>query len=277
MSTAEAIQLRGGAVTLDPRLDRIPFLDPASRNYQIRELLDEPRAVESRTLRGKRWMPGPTLSQRREGQCVSEACHDAAHGSPHRHKPYVLSFEQRRDAYHQMQHDDPWAGCYLGPACPIQPTSQGYGGTAVLAGAKFGQRQGWWREYRWIGAGSGRLEDDLIGTLRDVGGIVFGIPWLNGMYSTSPSGLVEVSGEQVGGHAIHGWEWAPKQRMPQHWQGTKPGVWWHNSWGPQEGESPENRGGYGVKRRGVTGCGFILLDDLLRLLELGGEGMVPLS
>ncbi|MEH2653036.1 hypothetical protein OH432_29640, partial [Escherichia coli] len=110
-------------------------------------------------------------------------------------------------------------------------------------------------------------EDDLIETLATIGGVVFGIPWLEGMYETSPSGVVEVAGGVVGGHAIHGWEWAPRQRMPAHWTGTKPGVWWHNSWGP----------GYGVSRRGVTGSAFIVLDDLLKLLEDQGEGMVPLS
>jgi hypothetical protein len=163
-------------------------------------------------------------------------------------------------------------------ACPIQPDPVNkYGGTAVLTAGMLGIKKGWWREIRWIGAGSGRLEDDIIDTLRTVGGIVFGIPWLSGMYETSPSGLVQVDGSVVGGHAIHGWEWAPRQRMAAHWTGTKPGVWWHNSWGPQ---APATTGGYGVTRRGKPGCGFVPLDDLLRLLTwdgYGGEGMVPLS
>ncbi len=104
--------------------------------------------------------------------------------------------------------------------------------------------------------------------LAGVGGIVFGIPWFTGMYATSPSGLVQAEGELAGYHAIHGWEWAPRQRMPKHWSGTRPGVWVHNSWGD----------GYGVRRRGVTGSAFVLLDDLLgRLMPMNGEGMVPLG
>lgn len=259
------VTLRDGTVVEDPRLDRIPFHDPASRRFQIRELLEDRRT----TTAPKWWIPGPTLDQQREGQCVSEACHDARNGTPDRQKPAITLFEDRRGAYHEMQHDDPWRGCFLGGACPIEPdAANAYGGTAVLAGAKHGQRKGWWREYRWIGAGSQMLEDDVIETLGSVGGIVFGIPWLEGMYSTSASGLVQVEGREVGGHAIHGWEWSPRQRMPKHWSGTKPGVWWHNSWGPS----------YGVKRRGVTGSAFILLDDLLGLLERpGSEGMVPLA
>jgi hypothetical protein len=269
-------KLRGGHFTLDPRLDRIPWFDPASRGYQMRALLTR-EVVDRRSAAGKFWTPGPTLSQRNEGQCVSEAVHDAAHGTPNRVKPPVLSFDDRRAAYHQMQHDDPWVGCYLGLSCPIQPSAEAYGGTAVLAGAKYGKAKGWWREYRWIGAGSGRLEDDLIDTLRGVGGIVFGTVWREGMYETSPDGLLQVDGPEVGGHAYHGWEWAPRQRMPRHWKGTKPGVWIHNSWGPQEGETAQNRGGFGVTRRGVTGCAFVPLDQMLGLLEAGGEGMVPLA
>lgn len=269
MTRPEVLQptlLRGNRSTLDPRLDRIPWFDPASRRFQIRELLDE-QPPSKRSLAGKYWIPGPTLDQGSEGQCVSEACHDARNGSPIRTKPTVTLYEDRRAFYHECQHVDPWPGCGWGMSCPIEPSREQYGGTAVLAGAKLGRDRGWWSEYRWIGAGSGRLEDDVIDTLRTVGGIVFGIDWHIGMYETSPSGLVEVSGQIVGGHAIHGWEWAPRQRMPKHWTGTKPGVWWHNSWG----------GSYGVSRRGRDGCGFILLDDLLGLLERGGEGMVPLS
>lgn len=261
----EALLLRDGGVAFDPRLGRLPQFDPASRGFQIRTLLDS--MPSQRGFAGRYFLPGPTLDQLREGQCVSEAIHDARNGSPNRTRPTVLGFEERRRVYHLLQHRDPWQGCSLGAACPLEPDQpNAYGGTSVLTGAQYGREQGWWREYRWIGAGSGRLEDDLIDTLRKVGGIVFGIPWLQGMYETLPGGLVEVTGPEVGGHAIHGWEWAPRQRMPLHWTGTRPGVWWHNSWGPS----------YGVTRRRVSGCGFIQLDDLLMLLERGGEGMVPL-
>jgi hypothetical protein len=268
------IPLRGGAFTLDPRLDRLPHFDDRSRDWQIREVLARTVVPDRRSLAGRFWTPGPTLDQGEEGQCVSEAIHDARNGSPNRTRPTVELFEERRRVYHELQHLDPWAGCYLGARCPIAPDpANAYGGTSVLTGAQYGRRQGWWREFRWIGAGSDRLEDDLIDTLRTVGGIVFGIPWLEGMYETSPDGLVLAEGPEVGGHAIHGWEWAPRQRMPRHWKGTRPGVWWHNSWGPS----------YGVTRRGRTGCGFIPLDDvdgrlgILSLLERGGEGMVPLA
>lgn len=273
-------ELRDGSTVEDPRLGRLDYRPESNRGWTIREVLDTPVA-DLRSLRGRYFITGPTLNQRNEGQCVSEAVHDARNGSPVRTKPVVTDFEERRRVYHELQHRDPWAGCYLGGSCPITPdAANAYGGTSVHAGAMWGRDHGWWREVRWIGAGSGRLEDDLIQTLRLVGGVVFGIPWLQGMYETSPSGLVLAEGDEVGGHAIHGWEWAPRQRMPRHWSGTRPGVWWHNSWGPKVAGG---RGGYGVTRRGITGCGFIELEDhdgrlgILSLLERGGEGAVPLS
>lgn len=248
-----------------PVLDRLSRYDVRSRDFTVRELLERRGTSARRDYRW--WLPGPTLDQGEEGQCVAEACTDAANGSPGRLSPAVTAYEERRDFYHRAQHDDPWMGCALARDCPIEPSPGQYEGTSVLSGARRGAELGWWREYRWIGAGSGRLEDDVVDTLTRVGGIVFGIPWLEGMYETSVSGLVQVQGARVGGHAIHGWEWAPRQRMPKHWSGTRPGVWWHNSWGP----------GYGVSRRGVSGCGFVLLEDLLRLLSLDGEGMVPIA
>ncbi len=278
--------MRDGSVALDPRLGRLEQFDDRSRDYQIRAVLNE-RGVKSqpvgalnsasstRSARGRLWVPGPTLNQRREGQCVAEGCTDARNGSPDRQKPPITDFAARNEFYHACQHRDPWPGCARGGSCTISPDPRNaYGGTSVLAGGMEGRDRGYWREVRWLGAGSGRLEDDLIDTLRNVGGVLFGIPWLAGMYETTPDGLVEVAGAEVGGHCLHGWEWAPRQRMRRHWSGTRPGVWWHNSWGPQ---LPETSGGYGVRRRGIAGCGFILLDDLLGLLDnRRGEGMVPL-
>lgn len=260
------IQLRDGSTTVDPRTDRIQWFDPKSRDHQIREEL-RASGLPIRE-RGRYHLPGPTLDQLKEGQCVSEATHDAANGSPNRLKPPVVSFELRRNAYHQMQHDDPWRGCYLGARCPVAPdAANAYGGTAVLAGMRYGKEKGYWSSYKWVGAGSGRLEDDIIDTLTTVGGIVFGIPWLEGMYETQPDGLVRVEGNEVGGHAIHGWEYIPRLRLPKSFEGTKRAVALHNSWGPS----------YGVRRRRVTGVGFVLVDDLLGLMERGGEGAVPLA
>ncbi len=258
MADGTARRLRDGSSTDDPRLGRLQQFDPASRNYTIRELIDDP--ATRRDDRARWWKPGPTLDQQREGQCVSEGCHDRRNGSPLRRRPVIDAFDARFEFYEACQHRDPWPGCSRGHDGPA------YGGTSVLAGMQEGKDRGWWGPYRWVGAGSGRLEDDVIDTLRAVGGIVLGIPWLDGMYDTNPDGLVDVTGRVVGGHCIHAFAWVPRLRLPRSFTGTKPAVAWHNSWGDS----------YGARRYGRTGVGFVLLDDLLRLLEDGGEGAVPL-
>ena len=258
--------LRDGSTVEDPRLGRLPQFDEASREHQVREILraslDGAPPPGVRSLAGKFWRPGPTLDQQREGQCVSEAVHDRHNGSPLNVRPLITDFRHRQDFYEACQHRDPWPGCYKGHG------GDSYGGTSVLAGMQEGKDRGYWGSYRWIGAGSGTLEADIIDTLRGVGGIVLGIPWLQGMYETNPEGLVEVDGAEVGGHSIHAFAWVPKLRLPRSFAGTKPAVAWHNSWGDD----------YGVKKYWRTGVGFILLDDLLGLIDnRRGEGAVPLA
>lgn len=252
--------MRDGSTVEDPRFGRLKYYDDASERWQIREVLEE--GPDHRDDRGKYWKPGPTLNQHREGQCVSEACHDRRNGSPLKKKPLIVDYSVRNEFYEACQHRDPWPGCFRGHG------GSAYGGTSTLAGMQEGKDRGYWGSYRWVGAGSGRLEDDIIDTLRSVGGILFGIPWLESMYETNPEGLVEVNGREVGGHLIHGFAWVPRLRLPRSFKGTKPAVAWHNSWGDE----------YGVKRYWRTGVGFILLDDLLTLVgDRRGEGAVPLA
>lgn len=267
----EPTQMRGGLVALDSRLGRLPHYDDRSRSHTIRELLPakttRAATIEPRALPGKYWTPGPTLDQDREGQCVSEGCSDRHNGSPLRRRPVVTDFQERRAFYHAAQHRDPFDGCTFGLSCPISPSGAAANGTTSLAGMQEGVSRGWWGSYRWVGAGSGTLEADIIDTLRGVGGILFGIPWHQSMYSTQPDGLVTVSGPEVGGHFIHAFEWIPRLRLPRSFVGTKPAVAWHNSWGSD----------YGVRRRWRSGVGYILLDDLLGLVDgYRGEGAVPL-
>lgn len=254
------VELRDGSVVEDPRLGRIPQFDEASLDYPIRALLSA--APSQRSAAAKYWNPGPVLDQQREGQCVSEGSHGRRNGAPLKRRPLITEFAKRFEFYEACQHRDPWPGCVKGHGGPA------YGGTSVLAGMQEGHDRGWWSSYRWIGAGSGRLEDDIIDTLRKVGGIVFGIPWLEGMYDTNPDGLVNVTGDEVGGHCIHGFAWVPNLRLPKSFKGTKPAVAVQNSWGP----------GYGIKKYGQYGVGYILLDDLLSLVaNRRGEGAVPIA
>lgn len=62
--TGEAYPLKGGIITRDRRLDRVPQFDPRSRQYNVRLVtpLREPRSYS--------WFPGDPLDQGGEGECV---------------------------------------------------------------------------------------------------------------------------------------------------------------------------------------------------------------
>ena len=252
------ILLKGGQWTSDPRLDRVKQFDVKSRGYRIREYLDENVPVRSPRSRG--WSPGPGLDQGWEGACVGFGGTHRRQGLPVRVPG--LTTADARGLYHLAQQLDEWEGGSYPGASPV------YEGTSILAGMKAGQKLGWWGEYRWIGAGSQTPIEDVVDTLGYVGGIIFGLDWLEGMMSPRPSGLLEVQGSVVGGHAVYACAVWLRGRLKG--EGTKPMelVVFQQSWGPEHGAP-----GYGQP----GGFVFIKLVDLEMLLGRQGEGAVPLE
>ena len=253
-----------------PELGWKPLKDPASRDYQVAEILEQPRGA-ARPYgpdRNRSWRPGPTLDQLREGQCVAEGIVGTHNGRPLCLEPSILDFEVRRTLYHRLQHGDPWPGCAWGQRCTIAPSANTYSGTSTLTGLKEGRARGWWREFRWCGAGSGTLEADIVGTLATIGPLIAGTVWRSSMYETRPSGLIDIDGDDVGGHCYRWTEWIPRLRLPSEWKGTRPVIAVHNSWGD----------GFGITRRLRTGIGYLLLEDAMTLMEAadGGEAAVVL-
>lgn len=177
-------QLRDGTTTSDPRLDRLEWFDPRSRQYAVRDLL--PRSMPSR---GRSWPCVPRLDQGREGACVGFAwAHDLAA------QPVVVKGADdalARDVYRAAQFIDPWPG-------------EAYEGTSVLAGAQVLQQRGLLGEYRWAFG-----IEDVLATLATLGPVVLGVPWLSSMFR--PEGpasrrgdvrVVDVHGSVAGGHAV---------------------------------------------------------------------------
>ena len=79
------------------------------------------------------------------------------------------------------------------------------------------------------------------------------------MYSTKPGGVVKVSGNVVGGHAILITGYVPKMRIGNT---TQEVFRWRNSWG---------------RDYGVNGSGWIKYKDLEKLLSENGEACVPMQ
>lgn len=261
--------LRDGSTTTDRRLDRIPYLPDSNRAFTVQRLLEETsglrEAVKVRRSRG--YSPGPGLDQGNEGQCVLYACTHRRNSTPRQLRPSHTDRATISGWYHDVQHLDYWDGCSKGARCTVQPSRTAYEGTSVHAAMDYGRKNGWWKSYWWVGAGSGDVMGDIVHANATVGGIIYGINWMNSMFQPRPSGLLEVdlTSGLAGGHAIYSPSVRLKMRLKGEWVGTREVVVIQQSWGED----------YGVKDLGrAGGMVYMLLDDLGALMERRGEGAV---
>lgn len=253
-------------MTTDRRLDRLVDFDPASRRYQIRTLLE----TETAPRLSKDWEPGAWLDQGQEGACVSFGIHHCRACTPLAQRP--VTNEMAFEAYHAIQHRDPWPGCALA-SCTVEANPSCYEGTSVRSGMMYGVEMGWWPEVRWVGAGSGRLADDIVDTWTRVGGIVFGTQWLESMFAPDANGVLRIL-EDSGVSGGHCW-FAPGFRyaaLPGFGPEKREYAVGQNSWGEKWGASYCGHGGffYLPLEDGPWGRGLIWL------LEQQGEGAVPI-
>ena len=218
------------------KLDRQIKFDEKSRNFPIRELLSDGR------LSNKHWKCEAHLDQGSEGACVGFAWTHELNAVPF--KVRVMT-NTAKTIYYAAQQWDVWEGT-------------NYDGTSVLAGAKVVHSLGHMPEYRWAFG-----IDDVLKTLSQVGPIVLGVNWYEGMFNTNEDGLISPTGNLAGGHAIlangvqfrekHGFWW---KDLPE------PIIKLHNSWGTSWG---------------VDGDAFITASDLATLLNQQGEACVPVK
>lgn len=191
------------------------------------------------------WRTPPVpLDQGREGACVGFAWAQEALTTPVRVDLALIAANVPRNGeafashvYREAQRIDEWEG-------------EDYEGTSVLAGAKIMKQMGLLREYRWA-----NNVMDVALSLSNVGPVVLGIPWYSGMY-TPHNGLLEVTGEVVGGHAIL----AMAYRKPGVIFPSEAAFGLFNSWGPAWG---------------LNGRAWIRQSSLARLLADQGEACVP--
>lgn len=214
-------RLRGGAETLDPRLDRLIQFDEESRNYPIRELLG-PR--EQSELRSKTWGSTARLDQGEEGACVGFAWSHDLEAEPDVVPNVDTALAHR--IYKRAQTIDEWPG-------------EEYSGTSVLAGAKAVQELGHLSEYRWAFG-----VEDVLATIAWHGPVVLGVKWYYQMYYPDGQGYIALQGQVVGGHAILAVGYDHENRE----------VWLQNSWGADWGQN-------GLCRLTVEHLDALLQDD----------------
>lgn len=220
-------------------LDWKSYHDPRSKLYAIRPML-----ASNLENKPQFWKEGIVLDQGQEGACVGFGWTAELLAEPFAPKiqpPITKATEMAQKYYKMAQKVDPWEG-------------EEYEGTSVLAGAKVMQKEGFIEGYRWC-FGIKDLRDAIISE----GPVVIGIPWYQGMYSTRQSGLVDVSGDQVGGHCITVTGYHPEMEI----EGQKREVFrWRNSWG---------------NSYGIDGSGYIEFDVLNDLLKNNAEACIPVN
>lgn len=208
--------------------DWAPHHDPRSRGYGVT------RSITPLPPRRTLWRGGPVLDQGEEGSCVGHGCVAEASASPVRvpgatHAAAVAWYEA-------AQRLDEWEG-------------EAYSGTSVLAGVKVGRTAGLYAGYEWAFG-----IDDVRQAVMQLGPVVIGVQWQQGMYDTDSAGLVDLTGPTVGGHCLLLTGYDPAH--PQHGEVFR----WRNSWGL----------GYGIR-----GNAWVRAADLAALLSNGGEAAIP--
>lgn len=170
------IQLNGGFVAEDPRLDRLPSFDPRSMDYPIRATTEEKKE------RSYTWSCYEYLDQGQEGACVGFSIGHEIAARPVAVKGMTATTAS--SIYLAARYVDEWPG-------------ENYSGTSVLAGFKAAKALGYFSEYRWAFG-----LKDLVLAVGYKGPAVLGINWYEGMFNTDSEGYLHVTGDIAGGHAI---------------------------------------------------------------------------
>ncbi len=208
MTADGPIALKGGHVTGDRRLDRIPQYDPRNDQYPAARLL----AATLATPRSYSWPVPIHLDQGVEGACVGFAVSHELAGVPDS-RPGQTN-KTARELYWQAQRADPWPGGSYPGASPV------YEGTSVLAGVEIARKQGLYRSYHWA-----RTADEVAVAVSRRGPVVIGVQWYDGMMWPDRNGFLNRTGSVVGGHAtlLHGYNVTGRY------------FWVWNSWGTDWG------------------------------------------
>jgi hypothetical protein len=177
-------RLKDGSQTGDIRLDRIVYFDKRSRAYPIRTM------VAVKKLRSYTWRCNTYLDQASEGACVGFGIAHELAARPAEVAGVTDKFA-KEEIYWEAQKVDEWEGGSYPGARPK------YEGTSVLAGVKVAREKGFFDSFYW-----GFSLNDLALGVGYRGPAVLGLPWMEGMFDTNPSGYIYATGEVIGGHCI---------------------------------------------------------------------------
>lgn len=225
-------QYKNNYSTQDVRLDRIAQFDERSRDYRIRDL------VQDQPLVSKTWSLSKYLNQGQEGACVGFGYSHELAAQPDVVKG--VTNQTAKGLYWQAQKLDDWpGGSYPGN------TDEYYEGTSVLAGAKAATANGYYAGYTWAFS-----EEDVALAIANIGPVVIGINWYDGMFNPDENGFLNPTGNLAGGHCT----------LLKGVNAEEDYYVLHNSWG---------------KSWGDKGTAKLSRDSLVSLLKQDGEACLP--
>lgn len=202
-------KLRDGSESSDPRLTRMPHLDPKSLAYGIKALFTPATKLKTKTWRCKDY-----FDQGNEGACTGFAVTHELAAQPTRIGGLSNKFA-REEIYWEAQKIDPFdGGAYPGAEVFME-------GSTVLAAVKVAKSLGYIEEYRWA-----MSVKDLALAIGNVGPAILGVRWYEGMFKPAACGMLHPTGEIVGGHAI----------LCRGYNAKKRTFLVHNSWGKNWGD-----------------------------------------
>jgi C1A family cysteine protease len=171
-----------------------------------------PRLVTSTGKRRKLWYAPPVMDQGNTSQCVAYSSTAWLAAGPTTNRMFL----SKEEFYELCQKNDEWPG-------------EDYDGTSVRAAMKVMKQLGFIDRYEWA------FDVDTVANfVLNVGPMVMGTDWYVGMCDTDRKGYVEISGDNVGGHAwlVYGYD-ADKINP----DGSKGAFRCQNSWGKNWGHS----------------------------------------
>ncbi len=180
-------QLRDGTAVNDPRLDRIPFFDPASRGFSVADAFtpgQQPVTVQWTLPAGSE-----ILDQGPYGSCVGNGVTNELRYNPSPIPSLDERFAVQQIYWPAQRIDNETGGAYPGAAPQ-------YEGTSVLYGIKVAKTLGFYGQYRWAFS-----ENDLATSLA-IGPAILGINWYARMMRTTAAGFISPTGTLEGGHCI---------------------------------------------------------------------------
>lgn len=189
---------------------RLRSVDERDRQYLLPPRAAAPTAT-TRTY--KHWTAPEALDQGSSSSCVGHAWHQLLRCSPIRN---VKDIPGPYDIYNAAQLIDEWPG--------VDPAVQG---TSVRAGAKILAKQGYISSYRWAFDGA-----TAVNHLLNVGPMVIGVDYYEGMMAVDGKGFVYPKGRMIGGHAVAVIGVNTLEKCPD---GNTGAVTYLNSWSPSWG------------------------------------------